>query len=127
MEVLVVDDSKTVRINLRKILLTDNFKVLEAENGLEALKVLEDNENIQLVVSDLNMPEMDGMTFIREARLNEKTKEIPILIHTTETSKELKKEAKDLGVTAWIPKPIRKDALVGIIKKMLDLGVMGPA
>jgi len=126
-EVLVVDDSKTVRINLRKILLTDNFKVLEAENGLEALKVLEDNENIQLVVSDLNMPEMDGMTFIREARLNEKTKEIPILIHTTETSKELKKEAKDLGVTAWIPKPIRKDALVGIIKKMLDLGVMGPA
>ena len=75
MEVLVVDDSKTVRINLRKILLTDNFKVLEAENGLEALKVLEDNENIQLVVSDLNMPEMDGMTFIREARLNEKTKE----------------------------------------------------
>ena len=127
MEVLVVDDSKTVRINLRKILLTDNFKVLEAENGLEALKVLEDNENIQLVVSDLNMPEMDGMTFIREARLNEKTKEIPILIHTTETSKELKKEAKDLGVTAWIPKPIGKDALVGIIKKMLDLGVMGPA
>ena len=127
MEVLVVDDSKTVRINLRKILLTDNFKVLEAENGLEALKALEDNENIQLVVSDLNMPEMDGMTFIREARLNEKTKEIPILIHTTETSKELKKEAKDLGVTAWIPKPIRKDALVGIIKKMLDLGVMGPA
>jgi two-component system chemotaxis response regulator CheY len=107
--------------------LADEFNVLEAENGLEALKILEDNENIQLVVSDLNMPEMDGMTFIRETRLNDKTKEIPILIHTTETSKDLKKEAKELGVTAWIPKPIRKDALAAIIKKMLALGVMRPA
>ena len=127
MEVLVVDDSVTVRINLKKIFSTDKFVVLEASNGLEALKILEDNQNIKLVVSDLNMPEMDGMTFIKETRLNDKTKEIPILIHTTETSQVLKKEAKELGVTAWIPKPIRKDALNAIIKKMLDRGLMGNA
>lgn len=127
MKVLVVDDSQTVRINLKKIFSTGKFVVLEASNGLEALKVLEDNKNIQLVVSDLNMPEMDGMTFIKETRLNHKTKDIPILIHTTETSQDLKKEAKELGVTAWIPKPIRKDALNAIIKRMLNLGLMSPA
>ena len=88
---------------------------------------MEDNKNIQLVVSDLNMPEMDGMTFIKETRLNHKTKDIPILIHTTETYQDLKKEEKELGVTAWITKPIRKDALNAIIKRMLNLGLMSPA
>jgi len=119
-KILVVDDSQTVRINLKKIFSTGQFVVLEASNGLEALKVLEDNKNIQLVVSDLNMPEMDGMEFIEHARKIKEFTDTPVLICTTEVCDNLKMRAKNLGVRAWMQKPVKLPKILGVLNMLLD-------
>ena len=121
MDILIVDDSMTIRIKFKDYLTEQGFEVHEASNGVEALEVLKKISQIKLVISDLNMPVMDGMTFIEFARLNESSKDVPILVYTTELNKELKAQAKKLGVNAWISKPLNQDKILTAIQELLSL------
>ena len=119
MEILIVDDSSTIRLKFKSFLNVHGFIVHEAESGVEGLDLLEKNKDIKLIISDLNMPEMDGMTFIEIVASNEKTKDLPILVYTTELSQLVKKQAKSLGVKAWIPKPFNQNKILEVIEKIL--------
>jgi two-component system chemotaxis response regulator CheY len=94
------------------------FDVVEAENGQEALHKLEGNRP-DLILTDLNMPVMDGIAFIRSARSNAETRYVPILMLTTESQTEKKAEGKAAGATGWIVKPFDPPRLLAVISKVL--------
>jgi two-component system chemotaxis response regulator CheY len=95
-------------------------KVVEASDGVDGLKKLSSNE-IDLILSDINMPIMDGLKLVNLVRSNESYKEIPIVIITTEGAKEDKDRAMALGADAYITKPIQSTALLSTVKELLDL------
>ena len=117
--ILVVDDSLTIRVKFKDYLSEHGFEVHEASNGMEALEILKRNSDIKLIISDLNMPIMDGMTFIEFVRKEETGKEVPIMIYSTELDKSLKEEAKKLGVNAWVSKPLDQSKILTAIKSLL--------
>lgn len=117
-KILVVDDSKSIREVVSFTLQSHGYQVLVGVNGKDALKHL-NGENINLVITDLHMPEMDGISFIREIRKNNDYKHIPILFLSTETSQEKKQEAKEAGATGWMVKPFQPDKLVKILHKLI--------
>ncbi|MEC7183449.1 MAG: response regulator [Bdellovibrionota bacterium] len=119
MEVLIVDDSETVRIKLRNALEGSGLIIYEASDGLEGLGVLEERKTIKLIVSDLNMPGLSGLDFIELARAFNEFKEIPVLFVSTEATDSLKQKAKDLGVRAWMQKPIALEKVANVIHRVL--------
>ena len=119
MEVLIVDDSETVRIKLKNALQASGLIIHEASDGLEGLGVLEETRTINLIVSDLNMPGLNGLDFIEQARTFEEFKEVPVLIVTTEVAQSLKQRAKDLGVRAWMQKPLAQEKVADVINRVL--------
>jgi two-component system chemotaxis response regulator CheY len=113
---LAVDDSATMR-NLVKIALeSEGFTVDTAENGKEALELTKKN-TYDIVISDINMPVMDGLQFLKEFR--ETNKRTPVLMLTTETEARKKEEAKRLGATGWIVKPFKPEDLVKVVKRVV--------
>ncbi len=113
---LAVDDSATMR-NLVKIALeAEGFSVDTAGNGQEALELAKRN-NYDVVISDINMPVMDGLQFLKEFR--EINKRTPVLMLTTETEARKKEEAKRLGATGWIVKPFKPEDLVKVVKRVV--------
>jgi two-component system, chemotaxis family, chemotaxis protein CheY len=116
--ILVVDDSQSLRNLVKLILENEGFRILLAENGKEALEKMTSNE-IQLLVTDLHMPVMDGMELVRNVRKSEAYRYIPILILTTETNSQIKIKAKELGATGWITKPFDNEKLIKVIKRVL--------
>jgi len=116
--VLAVDDSASIRQVVKVLLSGAGYRVLEAVNGAEGLKQLSGGE-VNLIVTDLNMPVMDGLTFIREARKLPAGKGIPILFLTTESDPAKKQEAKDAGATGWIVKPFENEQFLGVVGKVL--------
>jgi len=121
MRILIVEDSVNARNQYRELFAPEGYELIEAENGFEALDVLRCCKSIKLVISDLNMPEMDGMTFIALAKKEGMVKDIPIIVYTTELSMELKKEAQTHGVSAWVPKPFNQEKILQVIIKLLSL------
>ena len=119
MEILIVDDSETVRIKLKNTLEESGYVIHEASDGLEGLGVLEETRTINLIVSDLNMPGLNGLDFIEQARDLKEFKEVPVLICTTEVAESLKKRARDLGVRAWMQKPLALEKVADVIKRVL--------
>jgi two-component system chemotaxis response regulator CheY len=117
-KILIVDDSITMRQMVSFTLREANFEVVEAENGADALKKLA-GLTPDLIVTDLNMPVMDGMTFLRGARALPSARYIPILMLTTESQAEKKAEAKAAGATGWIVKPFDPPKLLAVIGKVL--------
>lgn len=116
--ILVVDDSESIRELVGQTLSDKGFEVQVANDGIDGLdKAKESTYN--LIVTDLNMPNMDGMEYIRELRALEQYKMIPILVLTTESQVEKKKEAKEAGATGWIVKPFVPEKLLAIIAKVL--------
>jgi two-component system chemotaxis response regulator CheY len=116
--VLVVDDSLTIRQMVAFTLRQASFEVVEAENGADALNKLK-TQKVDLIMTDLNMPVMDGLTFIRHARGLPATRYTPILMLTTENKAEKKSEAKAAGATGWIVKPFDPPKLLVGISKVL--------
>lgn len=116
--VLVVDDSVTMRQMVSFTLREASFEVVEAENGQDALNKLS-GAKVDLIVTDLNMPVMDGITFIRNARGLPTTRYVPILLLTTESQAEKKAEGKAAGATGWIVKPFDPPKLLAVISKVL--------
>jgi two-component system, chemotaxis family, chemotaxis protein CheY len=116
--ILVIDDAATIRDALRQLLEPQGFEVLEAENGEKGLEMLS-QQAIDLAISDLNMPGMDGLTMCRHMHAQGLT--VPVFMLTTQTSVELKAQAKEFGVVAWIVKPHKDDVLLKGIQKVLKL------
>lgn len=115
---LVVDDSTSMRSMVAFTLKQAGFSVVESANGQEALGAL-DRASVQLVITDLNMPVMDGISFIREARKRPALKFTPILMLTTEAGDAKKQEGRAAGATGWIVKPFNPEQLLGVVKKVL--------
>ncbi len=116
--VLTVDDSASVRQMVRLTLSGAGYQVKEAGDGAEGLRQAQATP-MNMVVTDLNMPVMDGMTFIRELRKLPAYKGVPIIFLTTESDAARKMEAKQAGATGWITKPFEQAQLLAIVKKVL--------
>lgn len=116
---LVVDDSRTMRQMVAFTLTNAGFTVIEAEDGKDAVNKVAAGTKLDIVVTDLNMPEMDGITLIKELRRLTAYKFTPILMLTTESALEKKKEGKEAGATGWIVKPFNPDVLLKTIAKVL--------
>jgi two-component system chemotaxis response regulator CheY len=117
--ILTVDDSASIRQMVSITLASAGYKVEEASNGAEGLKKIASAAPVSMVVTDLNMPVMDGMTFIRELRKLPAGKGIPIVFLTTESDAGIKQQAKQAGATGWITKPFQRDQLLAVVKKVL--------
>lgn len=116
---LLVDDSFSIRQMLSFTLKDAGFDVIEGANGQEGLTAVQQAAKLDLIVTDLNMPVMDGITFIREARKLPTSKYTPILMLTTETQAEKKQEGKAAGATGWIVKPFHPAKLLDVIAKLV--------
>jgi len=116
--ILTVDDSPSIRQMVKLTLTGTGYGVVEACDGRDALAKVGATE-IHLVVTDLNMPNMDGLTLIRELRKLPSYKGVPIVFLTTESDESKKAEAKQAGATAWITKPFKQEQLLAIVKKVL--------
>ena len=118
--ILIIDDSESIRELVGSTLEEAGYEVksgINGEDGLNCLKEMDDD--VKLIITDLNMPVMDGIQLIREVRKKGQYKYLPIIVLTTETQTTKKKEAKDVGATGWIVKPFEKDRLLGVIKKVI--------
>jgi len=117
--VLVVDDSSTMRQMVAYTLTNAGYVVVEAGNGKEAVTKLNGGTKPALVVTDLNMPEMDGITLIQEIRKMAAFKFTPILMLTTEAADDKKKAGQAAGATGWIVKPFNPEQMLKVIQKVL--------
>jgi signal transduction histidine kinase len=117
---LVVDDTKNSRMLLSKILAANSYEPIEASNGIDALKKIEESKP-DIIISDIMMPEMDGFQLCRELKKNEKLKNIPLVFYTSMYKDEAdEKLALDVGVNAYIRKPEDPKVIIGIINKVLE-------
>jgi two-component system chemotaxis response regulator CheY len=122
-DILIVDDSPTLRISLSFCLENAGYQIIQAENGQEGLDVLanlkeEEGKSIGLIITDINMPVMDGIQFIQEVKKTS-FRFIPILILSTETERGLKDQAKAAGAAGWLHKPFRPEQLLWVVKKFI--------
>ena len=116
--ILLVDDSYSIRESVGFLLSEYGFDIIKAIDGQNALSFL-DGRSIDLILTDLHMPIMNGIELISNVRKTENYKRIPILLLTTETLKEKKIEAKKAGATGWLNKPFEKQKLFKVINKVL--------
>ena len=116
--ILTVDDSTSMRQMVKATLQSAGYGVVEAADGQEALDYARDNP-VDLVISDVNMPRMDGITLIGELRQLPTYRLTPMLMLTTESSQEKKMEGKRAGATGWIVKPFNPVQLIATLKKLL--------
>jgi two-component system, chemotaxis family, chemotaxis protein CheY len=117
-KILTVDDSPSVRQMVKLTLTGAGYDIVEAGNGMEGLNTAKATA-LDMVVTDLNMPVMNGLGLIRELRKLPAYRGVPILFLTTESDAALKQEAKAAGATGWITKPLQQSQLVAIVKKVL--------
>jgi len=117
-KVLVVDDSAAIRQSITYVLQQGGYEVTEAKDGLDGLSVLASMEETNLIITDVNMPNMDGISFIRKVRENDKYKFTPIIVLTTESQGSKMNEGKEAGATGWIVKPFSSEKLLGVVKKV---------
>ncbi len=116
--VLIVDDSPSMRQMIEFTISNMGFNVVQGVDGVDALEKLE-KSNPDLFLVDINMPRMDGITFIKEVRKKRKYSHTPIVVLTTESQPERKIQGKEAGATGWIVKPFNPLKLVKIINKVL--------
>lgn len=115
--VLLVDDSATMLMSLKSTLTISGFKVETAPDGVQAIAKIKSGTKPDLVITDINMPNMDGITLIGEAR--KLLRFTPILALTTESQIALRDEAKKKGATGWLVKPIGGDDLLKVIRQVM--------
>lgn len=116
--VLAVDDSASIRVAIKIALSGAGYTVTEAVNGADGIAKAQAG-HFDLIVTDLNMPVMDGLTMIEQLRQSPAHMGVPIIFLTTESDAAMKQRAKAAGATGWLTKPFDPDQLVKIIKKVL--------
>lgn len=117
--VLVVDDSLTVRRGLQLLLEKAGYTVALAADGEEALKALREEGRVDLVITDLNMPRLDGLELTRRIRSLPGYRLVPVLLLTTEAEVAKKEEGKKAGATGWIVKPFQPEQLLNLLHRLL--------
>lgn len=115
--ILTVDDSKTIRDMVSFTLRGAGFDVVEAEDGARAIAALK-SAPADLVITDLNMPNMDGLSLIRALRADPSYRALPILMLTTEGDAQKKNEGRAAGATGWMVKPFSPDKLIELVKRV---------
>ena len=118
LRVLTVDDSRTILAMLHHTLSNAGFEVLQAEDGKQGLDVLK-TQTVDVVITDINMPVMDGIEFIKHVRATGQHQSLPILILTTETSQDKRDQGKAAGGTGWIVKPFDPEKLISVIHRVV--------
>ena len=116
--VLTIDDSRTMREMLSLALIQAGYRVLQAVDGVDGLEVLA-AEGADVVITDINMPVMDGIEFIKKVRSSGEHNSLPILILTTETSQDKRDQGRAAGGTGWIVKPFDPEKLISVIHRVV--------
>ena len=116
--IMTVDDSTSIRQMVSFTLTQAGYQVVEAVDGKDAVTKLA-TATVDMVITDLNMPNMDGVELIRQVRTQGKFKFLPIIMLTTESKDTKKQEGKAAGATGWIVKPFNATQLVDVVKKLL--------
>ncbi len=116
-KILTVDDSRTMRDMLRLTLTAAGYEVVQAVDGMDGLEALA-REAPDLVITDINMPKLDGFGFIEGARKTDRFRVIPILVLTTESDPRKKQRARGAGATGWIVKPFDPAKLIDVIRRV---------
>jgi two-component system chemotaxis response regulator CheY len=116
--IMTVDDSASLRQMVTFVLKGSGYQIVEAVDGVDALSKL-NGEEIDLFLSDVNMPNMDGLELTRQIRAMAQYKFVPIILLTTESLGEKKQQGKAAGATAWIVKPFTPDQLLAVVKKVM--------
>ena len=116
--ILIVDDSTTMRSMVRRVLEADHHDVVEAMHGAAALAALAER-SVDLVVTDVLMPEMDGLALIRALRADDRFRALPVLVLTTEAAEPMKDRGREAGATGWLTKPFRPDVLRQTVRRVL--------
>lgn len=114
-KILYVDDANSMR-RLVDLVLEKNYQVTLAANGQEGMDAI-DQQTFDVIISDINMPLMDGLEFLQQLRQHPNSRFTPVLMLTTEASRELKEKGKQLGVTGWITKPFDPEKLGAVIER----------
>ena len=119
---LIADDSSTARRLLYKELEAFGFEVIEAENGQEAWNLAQQTSRIDIIIADYNMPRMNGLEFLKNVKNSEQLKHIPCFILSTvgPESEHVLNKAKEIGVMAWLSKPVQADQVEVLVRKVLN-------
>jgi len=116
--ILIADDSESIRELVEMTLRQAGYDVIKTIDGEHALQFMH-GQQIHLVITDLNMPKIDGIQLIREIRKNEQYTALPVLLLTTESQASKKEEAKQAGATGWIVKPFVPEKLLSVVQKVI--------
>ncbi len=117
-KILIVDDSASVRMVARIALREKGYEVIEASNGREGLEKLA-ADRVNLVISDVNMPQMDGISFLKELKSHPSSKFVPVIMLTTEAGQDKMQEGRAAGAKAWITKPFQPATLIDAVSKLV--------
>lgn len=116
--ILVVDDSASIRQVSRMVLTGNGFEVITAEDGMDALSKL-DGTKIHLIISDLNMPNLDGLSLLKKVKELPAYKFTPFVMLTTESGESFMSQGKAAGAKAWMVKPFQPENLLNVVQKLL--------
>lgn len=117
--ILIVDDSSSLRTMVRMALNRAGYDVLEASDGIQALTALEQAVKVHLIVSDVNMPNMDGISFVSQLKQHPRHKFVPVVMLTTEGQEAKKQQGRAAGAKAWILKPFNPPQLLDAVSKLV--------
>ena len=117
--ILAVDDSVSMRQLVKATLQGAGYQIVQASNGVEALQYAKTQAVPRLVLTDVNMPDMDGLTLLRELRKLDDYKHVPILMLTTESGQDIKKRGREAGATGWLVKPFSPNELLATVKRVI--------
>lgn len=116
--IMTADDSASIRQMVSFTLKESGYEVVEAVDGRDALQKIR-SRNVDMLITDLNMPNLDGISLIREVRTIPTCRFIPIVMLTTESQETMKQEGKQAGATGWIVKPFKPEQLLAVVRKVL--------
>lgn len=117
-KILIVDDSRTIRQQVSITLNKGGFDVVEAEDGRDGIAKLRGHADVSLIISDVNMPNMNGLEMVEAINADSKLPHPPIVMLTTEGSAELIERAKKAGAKGWLVKPFKPEQLVEVVSKL---------
>lgn len=122
-KIIIVDDSITLRLQLKSRLEEEGYQVIEAEDGIDGLEVIRGHQDASVIIADINMPGMDGLTMLEEMLAKKYSPNSEKIVLTTETSENMKKRGKLVGVAAWFVKPLtpyRFQVLLKLVEKLIN-------
>lgn len=117
-KILIVDDSRTIRQQVSFTLTKGGYQVVEAEDGIQGIEKLKSEGDVAMVISDVNMPNMDGLEMLENISKDASIKKVPIIMLTTEGSGDLINRAKSAGAKGWLVKPFEPDQLIAAVNKL---------